>query len=1233
MPRLLRCPACGFVPLDDEVATTSCPRCGAIFVEEGGSNDETVDLASAKKPEVAATPVTRWIGSYEILEEVSRGAMGIIFKCRQAGLDRVVALKLLIAGEHASDSQIERFKREAQAAARLRHPNIVSIHEIDVFEGKHYFTMDFIEGENLGELIRQGKVPIHRALEICAQVADALHYAHQHNVIHRDIKPGNIIIDKDGQAHVTDFGLAKFLDTDTKFTKTGTALGTPAYMPPEQAGGRSSTIDHRADVYSLGAVLYEMLTGRPPFSGSTMMETIMKVLEKEPTPPRKINPKIHRDVQTIVLKAMEKVPDRRYPTAKAFGEDIRRFIAGEAITARPASIFYRGYRSLAKHKTAVVAVMITIAVALALANIASETLLPNPEEQKEQARRLVEAEETRRQMELQKIPQWKAVFEDDFVDPNLPSRWSLFKSGWEITSAGLVFKGDSGMILTKQPFTGNLKVDLDFTAPSSPEARLKCYLGPQPQTAYAFTVGRFGADRILLYRDEALAETRIPELRSDLTYHISITRDDDLLSLSLSDGTNERVLRYRDIRLLNTLPTMIFGMESWNSNLTIHKRLSVTKEFPPLAANPVLVVDGKLYAGSLDVAASEYEGLAKVYEGQEVAIEAKHKLGIVHEIRGGLSKAELAKAIPLYQEVEEKLKDANTPRLRELRVHNAFRLFSCLVATGEYARAVEAFRIAVSTFGGIDRGYFWRFRWVLSQLSNSRNFEEALQIIQVCAFDKACPSDPDKASLKAVADDVQLRSQEELDATVADIGNGLAETANPSLVVDLYKAYPTPRLHRSFERAAGRLLDRKELNRALELLAFAHGQKLDTEALAAQSVRAAKMLVEEKRYERLPEAYAAYPTPGQLPHFADAIKQVARGGDPARALELLTQATTNFPDKLTELMDAGQSVAAALVGTPNPADFKKVSDLFVKVATADGFKRFGEPCVVGIENCLKNQSYDQAFSLLSYAREYFPERTEQLTTIAIGMADSFIEANDYENLKNLYRAFPMETLAPEFAKAVRKAAGADLGIALDLFAYARAKHPDNESLVTVADLLKEKSLHSDAGPKLLEFYRSRLKEFELNPATSPRLVLEAADYLSLLGKSEEAISAYRLLLTAKAAAEERNCVIAAYRVASLLDRSGKTKADDIWKGLGASYPGIPFAASLTRLMTSPLTEDELKKWVENYFALAPAGDVEFLVACRARSLGYEGLAKTLLAEAAKKGGRTAWFAPYVEPST
>ena len=322
------------------------------------------DIDSARRS--AETP-TEFAG-YRILAELGRGGMGVVYKALDPKLNRVVALKVLLAAEHASTGEVERFFREALSVAKLQHPNIVPIYEMKTHAGRHYFTMDFVEGQSLGKIIRDRRPGLRRAMEIVERVARALHHAHTRGGAHRDLKPANVIITKDGEPKVTDFGLAKTISDKgaprgaDQLTKTGLAIGTPHYMAPEQAAGRSKEADPRTDVYSLGCMLYELISGRPPFLGASTMDVLNKHLEETPEPPTARTGRLPEDAATICMKCLEKEPARRYRTAEQLADDIRHFLNGEPIAARRASVVYVVKRQILRHKAAALVALGAVAV-------------------------------------------------------------------------------------------------------------------------------------------------------------------------------------------------------------------------------------------------------------------------------------------------------------------------------------------------------------------------------------------------------------------------------------------------------------------------------------------------------------------------------------------------------------------------------------------------------------------------------------------------------------------------------------------------------------------------------------------------------------------------------------------------------------------------------------------------------------------------------------------------------
>jgi WD40 repeat protein/tRNA A-37 threonylcarbamoyl transferase component Bud32 len=313
-------------------------------------------------------PVRRF-GDYELLHEIARGGMGVVYKARQVKLNRVVALKMILAGQLAGKDDIQRFHAEAEAAANLEHPNIVPIFEVGEHQGQHYFSMGFVEGSSLADKVAMGPLPPREAAGLVRKVAEAIGFAHQKGVIHRDLKPANVLLDESGEPKVTDFGLAKKVQGDSNLTASGQILGTPSYMPPEQAAGKLDLVAEPADIYSLGAILYTLLSGRPPFQADNHLDTLLQVLEKYPIAPRQLNPNVPRDLETVCLKCLHKEPTRRYWVAQELAEDLGRFLEGEPVKARPVGRIERAWR-WCKRRPLVAGLSATVALLLLAAAIA-----------------------------------------------------------------------------------------------------------------------------------------------------------------------------------------------------------------------------------------------------------------------------------------------------------------------------------------------------------------------------------------------------------------------------------------------------------------------------------------------------------------------------------------------------------------------------------------------------------------------------------------------------------------------------------------------------------------------------------------------------------------------------------------------------------------------------------------------------------------------------------------------
>lgn len=322
----------------DDDSTIDSKRADDPLATSRPELEETIDSGSVSgsKPEIRMKTAES-VGDYELVEEIARGGMGVVYQARHKTLNRAVALKMILSGQFASEADVRRFHQEAEAAANLDHPGIVPIYDIGEHEGRHYFSMKFIEGGSLAAKLPELRKDRRKIVRLITDIARAIHHAHQRGILHRDLKPANILLDENGNPLVSDLGLAKQIKSESDLTHTGAVVGTPAYMPPEQAAAKKE-ITTAADIYSLGAIFYEALTGQPPHQGDSPVETMMRVLNEEITRPRDLDGGIDRILELICLKCLEKDPDKRYASAAALAEDLENWAEGRPVSVRPPSI-------------------------------------------------------------------------------------------------------------------------------------------------------------------------------------------------------------------------------------------------------------------------------------------------------------------------------------------------------------------------------------------------------------------------------------------------------------------------------------------------------------------------------------------------------------------------------------------------------------------------------------------------------------------------------------------------------------------------------------------------------------------------------------------------------------------------------------------------------------------------------------------------------------------------------
>jgi len=475
------CPKCGATVFAD--APQGC--CSVCLVRTGlASLDNENDEAS--EPTIAR--MLKDFGDYELLEEIGRGGQGVVYRARQKSLNRIVALKVIGLAHWATEAHVKRLRMEAEAAAHLDDPRIVPIYEIGERDGACYFSMKLIEGGQLDKVVGSELMPGRKAAELIAKLARTLDYAHQHGVLHRDVKPGNILIDVKGEPHLTDFGLARLVETESTVTRTLEVLGTPSYMAPEQAVGNNTQLTGATDVYGLGAVLYQLLTGHPPFAGGTTYETVRLVLETQPRQPRLWNPKVNRDLETICLKCLEKEPSKRYASAQALAEDLERFLRNEPIRSRRSSQLER-VRRWCKRKPLVASLiaLLILVVAVAMAGVLWE--LPRVQEERALVRRAKLSAQEKARLETEQTNNPAAY--DAYL------RGRAFPGGWHL---------DGGIRL----FQEAVKLDPNFVlawAYLSIAQSQSYWLGTDPSPA-RLTAAKDALDRALAL-DPDLPETHL----------------------------------------------------------------------------------------------------------------------------------------------------------------------------------------------------------------------------------------------------------------------------------------------------------------------------------------------------------------------------------------------------------------------------------------------------------------------------------------------------------------------------------------------------------------------------------------------------------------------------------------------------------------------------------------------------------------------------------------------------
>ena len=601
----IECTRCGTqVPGDTE----RCPVCGLgdpgteTAVKNTGIRDtSTVGNAEIKRDDGEITA----IGQYEIIRPIASGATGNVFLARDLVLERNVAIKTMIAGENASREAISRFMSEAKAAGKLQHPDIISVHEIGQHRSFHFMVMEYIEGNTAKELIEQGNIPDRRIAEIIRDTARALTYAHRNGIIHRDIKPANIMVGTDGSITLMDFGLARDLHTDFSLTQSGEILGTPAYLNPEQAAGQAHAVDERSDVYSLGAVMYEMLTGIPPVTGQSVMDVVNRVLHKDPVRPSKRAAGIDRDLETICMKAMFREPGRRYQSGEEMADDLQRFIDEEPIKARPASFTYKVEKKFKKYRTVIESVLLILLItALAglytqyknrktLREMRRNQILAQIEKREAQQKQAAVEKVLEKKERQEESHEWILMFQDKFNKrKKLGRRWDT-REGGTIRDKALFIDGNDTVIGTvvwlNVPILGE---DWRFEYDGWPaeEARALNDIGlfvkadkNGPRWENGFVVqfgGRSNTVSGIIYKGKDIIIEKKPHtIQRGHRYHFTVTYKDGILGFVAEDITEQTVIiaKQAEVPDINVLKDdqrqgfWTWGSQIYIDNIRIHK--------------------------------------------------------------------------------------------------------------------------------------------------------------------------------------------------------------------------------------------------------------------------------------------------------------------------------------------------------------------------------------------------------------------------------------------------------------------------------------------------------------------------------------------------------------------------------------------------------------------------------------------------------------------------------------
>ncbi len=1139
--------------------------------EKARAPDSTTDMTpGASSPDSAAAadgrsernapsrrPNIRDFGRYEILEEISRGAMGIVYRAREPKLGRVVALKVLLAGEHASEEQVGRFIREARAVARLRHPNIVPVHDVGEFDGLHYFTMDYIDGEPLSYLIARGEVDIRTALDITEAVADAAECAHQAGIIHRDIKPSNIMIDSNGRPLITDFGLAKPVDSDTQYTRSGTTVGTPAYMPPEQARGNISAISPRSDVYSIGAVLYELVTGVAPFDGPNMLDIILDVIHDDPARPRHLNPKVHSDIETIILRAMEKDPERRYASAAEIRDDISRFKAGEAIRARPPSVLRHIARWTSRHRVGFMAVVTVLAV-LAGSTVIIRDLkhrmhapVPGPE-----------IYSTRLEH-----PVWNKVWEDRTPKTGAEGGWSERASAFDGRE---IFPRGRDPCFVNVKMTASVEIAKDAKAPEIAIG----VLGTQDARAQVPFYGVVGGGKVRLFgvadiersgearrtlRDmRVLVERAAPALRPGGRYQVLFERRDlDIRFQVAGDGLNE-VLLLRNLHLSNWRAKNlqpVLGVREGVRWAGFRLDKLIAGEQDAFDSADVFFVLGE-YNG----AATNFEAIVKGGRPEHRVDSARLRLGMCDEAKGRFEDA-----LRWYGAVADSV--AFPGVAIEAKLREPF-CYAGLNRPDEAARAIEdlsrrAGGAPADVWEAARSAWGWQFARLAETFVTAKRFPAAGKVVSLVRPD---------------------RGWSRMEAAAVAAAKGLADEGRAEDLFEVADACPGAELAPAFARAVVKLAA-KTPEEGLRILAASNERYAGDAATFGQAgATVAKAFIERGQFAQVTHVHRTWALDAVFATFKDALAAAVSAKRYDHARVILAYAHSARPGHDNVLRGLSVALAKQLCSDGRFDEVRWVYNSYPDPALIVNFRE-------AAQGLLDRGDPNRTVSLLEFALRNIGGGDGRLAGIAAAVSKRFVEAGTVDQSLRLFasvEAYPGRAHAPHVARAMRVlASNGRPQTAVRLFATLRGHIGEGDpGLASLALAVLESVGEPEERENVYVSLEEVAQKFEGNARAQARWLVELGDIACRVGgRPKRAEECYGRAIAAgsKDPAGRPEAAVASARRAVLLEtEKRRAEADVVWNDLAsrADLPGGVVEAA--RLMAGRTSAADFASWLAGH---------------------------------------------------